>query len=60
MNWEALEDRINAVDWRVEAVDFENEGAVYVTIFSGPEAKQRALEYAAWKNAERESLRKAG
>ena len=38
-------------DWRVEAIDFDNEGIVYVACFSGPEAKERAEEYAAWKYA---------
>ena len=35
-----------------EANDYENEGVVYVTLFSGPEAKERAEEYAAIKNAQ--------
>jgi hypothetical protein len=38
-------------DWRVEAIDFDNEGIVYVTCFSGLDAKERAEEYAAWKYA---------
>lgn len=38
-------------EWRVEAIDFEGEGCVYVACFSGPEAKERANEYAAWKYA---------
>jgi len=37
-------------EWRVEAVAYDRDGEVYVTIFSGPEAKERAHEYAAWKN----------
>ncbi len=35
-------------EWRVEAVD--SEGRVYVTIFSGRDARERAEEYAEWKN----------
>lgn len=52
MEWTAFEDKRNPGDWRVEAIDFENEGAVYVAIFSGPDARERAEEYAAWQNAE--------
>ena len=37
-------------EYRVEAIDYENEGIVYVAIFSGPEAENRAKEYAAFKN----------
>ena len=60
MEWTAVEDRRNHAEWRVEAVDFDNEGAVYVAIFSGPEARERAEEYAAWKNAvQRETMRRA-
>jgi hypothetical protein len=36
MEWECFEDRKNRDDWRVEAIDFDNEGEVHVTIFSGP------------------------
>ncbi len=36
-------------EWRVEAIE-EPEGQVYLAIFCGPEAQERAIEYAAWKN----------
>ncbi len=36
-------------EWRVEAIDYEREGEVYLTIFSGPLAEERAKEYATWK-----------
>ncbi len=52
MEWECFEDRKNRGDWRVEAIDFDNEGEVYVTIFSGPHARERAQEYAAMKIAQ--------
>jgi hypothetical protein len=51
MEWESFEDRQNPGDWRVEATDFDNEGVVYVAIFSGPESRERAEEYAAMKNS---------
>lgn len=38
-------------EWRVEAIDYDNEGVVYVAIFTGPQADQRAAEYAEWKNS---------
>jgi hypothetical protein len=50
IHYEAFEDKQFAPDWRVEAVDDESEGEVYVTIFSGPRARERAEEYASWKN----------
>jgi hypothetical protein len=36
--------------WRVEAIDYHNEGVVYVAIFTGPRSHDRAEEYAAFKN----------
>ena len=56
MEWECFPDMKNKGDWRVEAIDFEDEGALYVTIFSGPDARGRAREYAAIKAAQ-EALR---
>jgi len=56
MEWSCFEDRQNPAHWRVEAIDFDNEGVVYVTIFSGPEARERAEEYAAIKNAQEARL----
>ena len=37
-------------EWVVEAIDREGEGDVYLAIFSGPAAQERASDYAAWKN----------
>jgi len=51
MRYEAFEDKRHAEDWRVEA--FDDDGRCFVAIFAGPEAKQRALEYAAWKSERR-------
>jgi hypothetical protein len=48
MNYEAVESKNHADEWRVEAID--SEGRVFVAIFSGPAAKERATEYASWKN----------
>ena len=38
-------------DWRVEAIDADRDGVIYVTIFVGTDAYIRAVEYAALKNA---------
>jgi len=35
--------------WSVEAVNTDGEGGVDVTNFSGPRARERAVEYAVWK-----------
>jgi hypothetical protein len=32
--------------WLVEAIDFGSEGEIYRAIFSGPNAKERAFDYA--------------
>jgi hypothetical protein len=53
MNWSCFEDKRNPGDWRVEAIDFDDEGKVYVAIFSGPDAQARAEEYAELKNSVR-------
>lgn len=37
----------NPDEWAVEAVDDTDDGTVYVALFSGPFAKDRALEYSA-------------
>lgn len=49
MRYDVFLDRKFPGDWRVEAIG--NDGEVYVTIFSGPDAEARAREYAAWKSA---------
>ena len=51
MEYDAFEDKQHSADWRVEA--FDDDGRCFVTIFSGPDAKQRAQEYAAWKAEQR-------
>jgi hypothetical protein len=46
MEYEVFADKDFPQDWRVEAVDI-NSGDIYVAVFSGPQAEQRAREYAA-------------
>ena len=52
MHYEVAKSKHHQGEWRVEAID--NEGRVFVTIFSGPGAKERAQEYASWKSGLRE------
>jgi hypothetical protein len=34
--------------WTVEAIDTGSEGEIYQAIFAGPNAEQRARDYAVW------------
>jgi hypothetical protein len=38
--------------WAVSAVNFDGDGEIYVATFDGPNARERADEYAAFKNAQ--------
>jgi hypothetical protein len=49
LHFEAVPDQIHPSEWRVEAVN--STGDVFVAIFCGPLAKERAEEYANCKNA---------
>jgi hypothetical protein len=49
--YESFQDRDNPSDWRVEAID-SKAGDVYIAIFAGPLAQERAAEYAKFKNGE--------
>jgi hypothetical protein len=42
-----FEDRLFLGDWRVEWED--EDGGVEVSIFSGPDARDRAYQYADWR-----------
>jgi hypothetical protein len=54
MEYEVVEDKKSPGDWRVEASNDESNdrdrGECYVAIFTGSLAKERAMEYANWKN----------
>lgn len=51
---EVAKDQTMSDTWRVEAINEQGDGEVFVTIFSGPDAQARAREYAEWKNGSRE------
>lgn len=53
MNYKVVESKNTPDEWRVEAID--SEGRVLVSLFSGPAARERAHEYAAWKNGVQEA-----
>lgn len=38
-------------EWVVQAINEEGDGELYIAAFSGPEAQERAVEYAAWKTS---------
>jgi hypothetical protein len=48
LRFEAVRDQINPSEWRVEAIN--TTGDVFVAIFCGPLAKERAEDYATIKN----------
>jgi hypothetical protein len=52
-----FEDRKSPGDWRVEK--FYDDGAAEVAIFGGPNAQQRAIEYADWRYRDFEEVRLA-
>lgn len=49
MIYEVIESKATKGEWHVEAINYDGDGEIYVTIFSGPNAHDRANEYAAWK-----------
>jgi len=56
MEYVAFADEHNPGDWCVEARD--REGNFHLTFFIGPDARERAEEYAAWRT-DKESPRHA-
>lgn len=51
LQYDAKADRHVSDEWIVEAIDEEGEGRVYMARFTGPKARERAEEYAEWKNS---------
>jgi hypothetical protein len=51
MKYEIVESSAEPGHWYVESIN--EDGSVYVVVFSGPEAQKRAAEYAEWKNGVR-------
>lgn len=51
MKYEVEQSRHVPDEWVVEAINHKGDGEIYATLFSGLLAKERAEEYAAWKNS---------
>ena len=49
--YQVAESRDYPGHWHVEAI--AEDGSVFVAVFSGPEASERAAQYADWKNGVR-------
>ena len=56
MNYEVFADKQFPNDWRAEAIG--DDGDCYVVVFSGPNAEQRAREYAQFELEKKESAPK--
>ena len=50
VRYEVVQTRDVMDEWRVEGIDHDADGQIYVALFSGPQAKERAKEYAQFKN----------
>lgn len=49
LQYEVYESEESPGDWIAAAVDDSSEGEIYLALFSGPAAEERAREYALWK-----------
>ena len=50
MVFEAAQSKQVTDEWVVEAINYAGDGEIYAALFSGPQAEDRAHEYAKWKN----------
>ena len=50
MEYEVVKTKDAMATWQVEGIDYDNDGIIYFALFSGPEAEERAREYADFKN----------
>jgi hypothetical protein len=48
-----MESKVVPFGWQAVGINRDAEGEVFVAIFVGPDARERAEEYAAWKAAQR-------
>ena len=53
LKFQPIQDRRSPVNWRVEALNSKGSD-VFVAIFYGPYAQQRAEEYAKFKNSNKQ------
>ncbi|MEX0803639.1 MAG: hypothetical protein WD688_10040 [Candidatus Binatia bacterium] len=52
MKYEVKESTERSSDYLAVAVNEANHNEIFSALFSGPDAKQRAEEYTAWKNSD--------
>ena len=45
MIYEIIKSQDSSDGWRIEGINYEKDGEIYVTVFSGPLAEKRAKEY---------------
>ena len=50
MKYEVVKSKYAQDTWVVEAINLPGEGEIFAACFDGPDAQQRAEEYATWKN----------
>lgn len=48
MEWDIYPHEDGSGDWVVQAINFENDGEIDTTVFSGSNTKRRAQEYHQW------------
>ena len=60
MEYEIVEakESVGGDTWNVEAIDHAGEGEIYMASFSGPKARECAIEYARFKNGTPSALTK--
>lgn len=56
MHYECVKSDTAKDEWIVEAIDYQSEGEIYMTLFVGLKAEERAKEYTAWQNERRGSV----
>ena len=54
MKYEVKESKERSGEFLATAVNEASQNEIFSALFSGPNAKQRAEEYAAWKNSQLE------
>ena len=50
MTYEVTPDEKFPNEWRCEAID-QKTGDIYVAVFAGPDAEERARDYASWQQS---------
>ena len=51
MRYETCESKTHPGEWLAEAINYEGDGEIHGTIFTGILAQERAEQYAEWMNS---------